>query len=740
MSYRAALDVVFWVVGFPHRHFPARCSPQREHGAGLLSLLLIVTVIVMGAVPGWAQPAGTIITIAGTGLQGFSGDGGPTTQARLYHPSDVCVDRTGNLYIADRDNHRIRKIDTRGVITTVAGSGPSGLGSLDAGGYEGDGGPATQARLFSPFGVYVDGVGNLYIADLGNHRVRKVDTRGIITTVAGTDSAGFAGDGGPATQARLLAPRGVYVDKAGNLYIGDQGNNRVRKVTPDGMISTIAGSGKTGFSGDGGPATQASLTNPRGICVDEAGNLYIADSGNQRIRKVTPDGMIATIAGSDPVGSGEGNFSGDGGPATLATLRTPTQVRVDGYGNLYIADAGNLRVRKVDTQGIITTIAGSNALHDGPATATWLVAPNDVCVDKAGNLYITDTPGRCVRKVNSRGMITTVAGTGYSAYSGDGGPATQAGLFNPWSVFVDDSGHLYITDGPRVRRVDPRGFITTVAGTGDWGFAGDGGPATQARLNGSTGIFVDTAGVLYIPDYYRVRKVDTRGIITTVAGTDSAGFAGDGGPATQARLRGPWSLYVDQTGTLYIADRGNHRIRRVDPQGLITTIAGTGAAGFSGDGGPATQASLANPQDVYVDRIGTLYIVDSGNNRIRKIDPRGIITTVAGRGPTGFGHGGFSGDGGPATEAELAYPEAMFGDEAGNLYVVDGSNRRIRKIDPRGIITTVAGGGTASLGDGGPATRASLNSPSGVCMDNMGNLYVSDTFHERIRKIIGPIR
>ena len=378
------------------------------------------------------------------------------------------------------------------------------------GDFGGDGGPAIQAQLDAPTGVAVDGAGNLYIADCDNSRIRKVDSIGTITTIAG--GGGFGEDGGPATQARLNLPNGVAVDSAGNLYIADTNNDRIRKVDSAGTITTIAGTGEQGFGGDGGPATQARLNYPYGVAVDGAGNLYIADRYNNRIRRVDSTGTITTIAGTEKRG-----FSGDGGPAIQAPLFLPTGVAVDGAGNLYIADQYNHRIRKVD----------------------------------------------------STGTITTIAGTGERRFGGDGGPAIQAQLDAPSGVAVDEAGNLYIADwsNARIRKVDGTGTITTIAGTGERGFGGDGGPATQAQLDDPTGVAVDGAGTLYIADQYnhRIRRVDSTGTITTIAGTGELGFGGDGGPAIKAQLDDPTGVAVDGAGTLYIADASNHRIRLLTP-------------------------------------------------------------------------------------------------------------------------------------------------------------------------------
>ena len=714
---------------------------------------------------------GVITTVAGTGIAVFSGDGGPATRARLNTPTGIVVDGTGNLYIADFGNHRIRRVDAAtGVITTVAGTAA----------FSGDGGLAISAQLDFPRGVAVDGSGNLYIADQGNNRIRRVDGgTGVITTVAGTGAGGFSGDGGLATSAQLIIPRGVALDGLGNLYISDSGNNHVRRVdTATGVITTVAGNGTAGFSGDGGPATSASLTGPRGLAMDSSDNLYVADRGNNRIRYVDlATGVITTVAGNGTEG-----FSGDGGPATRAGLWSPNGLAVGGTGNLYIADGGNNRIRRVDVAtGVIGTVAGNETSgfsgDGGRANAASLSFPLDLAVDGSGNLYIADFRNHRVRKVEGLAapgaspgtgpffsptlvparaatatptatptphgpIITTVAGNGTDGFSGDDGPATSASLDEPGGLAVDSTGNLYIVDtqNHRIRKVDAAtGVITTVVGIGTAGFSGNGGPATTASLSNPIGLAVDVSGNLYIADAgnNRIRKVDAAtGVITMVAGRGTEGFSGDGGPATRARLDNPWDVAVDDTGNLYIADFGNNRVRKVDAAtGIISTVAGNRTAGFSGDGGPATSARLRELRGVTVDGSGNLYIADSVNRRIRRVDAAtGIITTVAGSKLFGF-----SGDGGPATSASLSNPWDVAVDGSGNLYIADRRNLRIRRVDAAsGVITTVSGTGSKSFfGDGGLATSSSLNSPVGVVVDGMGNLYISELGHHRVRKVKG---
>jgi uncharacterized protein (TIGR03437 family) len=664
-------------------------------------LVLLTTVLSCSA---WGQTY-TISTFAGGGLP----VGIPGTSASLAAGSTQCiaVDRAGNLFFVDQSS--VLRLDAAtGLLTLVAGNGTTG--------FSGDNGPATSAQLNGPSGVAVDSAGNLYIADAVNNRIRKV-TNGAITTVAGNGTPDFGGDNGPATSAELNGPRGVAVDSAGNLYIADTVNNRIRKVA-NGVITTVAGGGLS--LGDNGPATSAYLRAPSGVAVDSAGNLYIADTNNNRVREVA-NGAITTVAGD-----GNDVFCGDNGPATSACVFNPLGVAVDSAGNLYIADSGNDRVRKV-TGGTITTVAGGGlSLGDnGPATSA-AVDPFGIVLDSAGDLYIADFGANRIRKV-SGGIITTVAGGGMVSFSGDNGPATSAELSNPDAVALDSAGNLYIADGLNYRlREVSNGVITTVAGNGTPGFSGDNGPATSAQLQPS-GVAVDSAGNLYIADSNncRVRKV-SNGVITTVAGDGTPGFGGDNGPATSAWLFYPGGLAVDSAGNLYIADSANFRIRRIS-NGVITTVAGNGTQGFSGDNGPATSAQLNGPSGVAVDSAGNLYIADYLNNRVRKVS-NGVITTVAGNGTQGF-----SGDNGPATSAQLQYPGGIAVDSAGSLYIADTYNNRVRKVS-NGVITTVAGNGTQGYsGDNGPATSAELYYPYGVAVDSAGNVYIVDVGNNRIR-------
>jgi uncharacterized protein (TIGR03437 family) len=669
----------------------------------------------------WAQQY-VISTIAG-------GAPPPTPavarSASIGDPTRLATDAAGNVYFGSL--HSVFKVDAGGTLTRVAGNGRTGN--------SGDGGPAAAAQLSFPMGLAVDTAGNLFVADRDASVVRKIAANGIITTVAGSGTPGFTGDGGAAISAQINGPYGVAVGAGGSLYIADTGNNVVRKVSPDGAIRTVVGTGTPGYLGDGGPALNAWLNGPESVAVDAEGNLYIADTFNGRIRRVGTDGVIATVAG---VGS-TGIYSGDGGPARSAALSLPTDVALDGAGTLYLADFGNTRVRMV-SGGIITTVAGQTngaPLTEGQAAVNArLEGPTGLTVDSGGSFYFVEAgigsgTGLAVSdyrvwKVSTAGIIGTLAGNGIPNYSGEGVAPTAAQLSGPAGVAVSRFGVIYISDtqNQRVRATSTVGGYTliTVAGNGTPGFNGEIILPRDAQLNRPFGVAADDAGNWYVADTAnnRVRKVQPGGNLFTIAGNGNASYYGDGGQGTKASVNQPEGVAADALGNIYIADTLDNAIRKVTPDGLITTLAGTGTPGFSGDGGPANVARLTQPRGVAVDSAGNVYVADSGNNQVRKIDTLGTITTLD-------------------TGGSLSDPRGVAVDRAGNLYIADTGNRVVRRVSPGALMTTIAGNGTCCYsGDGGLALDAQLNQPWGVAVDANGNVYVADPANNAVR-MLAPV-
>lgn len=669
-----------------------------------------------------------LTVVAGNGTHGYAGDGGPATSAALSGPEGVFVDASGNIFIADTQNSVIREVTaSNGNIITVAGTG--------AAGYSGDGGLATSAQLYDPYGVFVDSAENIFIADTDNCLIRKV-SGGNISTVVGNPLAtpapcSYSGDGGPATSAQLDEPFGVFVDSSGNIFIADTQNSAIRVVNPgtqpitiaqiviqSGDIQTVAGisydSGEGSacmFTGDTGPATSAYLCQPAGVFVDGSENIFIADTANFAIREVATTGTITTVAGT----LGTAGYTGDNAAATSATLNYPNSVVVDASSDIFIADTDNFVIREVTaSNSFIQTIIGNNTLaysgDSGLAVNAELSSPASVSIDAAGDIFIADSENSAIREVvAASGDIQTAAGNGTlcalsTALCGDTGLATSAQLNNPQGVFLDASGNIFIADTAdnRIRVVNTTTAaitvagiaissqtIATVAGTGTGGYSGDTGAAISAELSSPYGVFVDSNENIFIADTGNnvIREVSSSGIITTVVGnntecTPAGATCGDGGAATSAQLSSPAGVFVDATEDIFIADTFDNRIREVTAStGIIATVAGTGARGYSGDGSAATSALLDSPYGVYVDTAGDIFIADTQNFVIREV-LAGNIQTVAGNNTQGF-----SGDGGQSTLAELNSPTGLFGNAAGNLYVADTDNTRIRQLVPALFVT-----------------------------------------------------
>lgn len=695
---------------------------------------------------GAAQLDYPITTIAGSSYS-FRGNGGPATQAQLSQMTHVIADAQGNLLIADRMNHQIVRVSTGGTLTVVAGSGIEG--------FSGDGGPALYAALSFPAAIALDASGDLFIADSGNYRIRRVDRNGVIDSVAGTGASVAAGDGGPAARASFPSIRGLAFDRAGSLFVSDDTANRVRRIGTDGVVRTVAGTGQAGFSGDNGAADRAALKEPRHIAFDGAGNLLIADWGNNRVRRVTPQGIISTIAGR-----GEAASDGDGGQAAQAAMVGPTSVFADTRGNLYISELFD-RVRVVNAAGVIRTFAGQSrrgfAGDGGPAASALLNVVTAVTGDAAGNIYIADSLNLRIRRVDAQGTIQTVAGSGQFRFTGDGGPAVAATFAAPFGMAADPAGNIYFADSDnhRIRRIDPAGRISTFAGNGTPGFSGDGGPATAASLNLPTAVATDNNGNVYIADgLSRIRRVGPNGLITTIAGGGTLALPPDGALATSLDIAAT-SIAADGIGNLFVLDAPRCVVLRISTDGRVSRFAGRYLeCGSDGDGGLAREARIQTlgsfQPGIGVDSDGIVYLAEVNppssapagtTGRVRRIDRSGIITHFAGNRRGGER---FVEDLELAASAPLLAPEAVLPTPVG-LFIGDGVfvywvfNKFFDSILPGldGRIYRLAGNPFASSsGDGGPARNARILGTRNLAFDPRGNLLVADTANYRLRAIL----
>ena len=768
------------------------------NAAGCDSILTINLTVI-------ATPIVTVSTLAGSGASGYTD--GTGTSAQFSYPNGVAVDGAGNVYVADQVNNRIRKITTSGVVSTLAGSSQ---GYAD--------GTGTSAQFDNPFGVAVDGAGNVYVADYNNHSIRKITTSGVVSTLAGSGTSGYAD--GTGTSAQFNSPIGVAVDGAGNVYVADENNHRIRKITTSGVVSTLAGS-TSGYTD--GTGTSAQFKYPNGVAVDGAGNVYVADLSNHRIRKITASGVVSTLAGS-----ASGYADGTG---TSAQFSYPTGVAVDGAGNVYVADRNNHGIRKITASGVVSTLAGGAkaGYTDGTGTSAKFKYPSGVAVDGAGNVYVGDYFNHRIRKItlsagsaettetitanvcdsytspsgktwttsntysdtiantagcdsvitvnltvrnkttetitanvcdtytspsgrhtwfetgiykdtipNAAGCdsiltinltviatpIVTVSTLAGSTYGYTDGTGTSAKFDSPSGVAVDGAGNVYVADqaNHRIRKITTSGVVSTLAGSGTPGYTD--GTGTSAKFSSPTGVAVDGAGNVYVADLsnHRIRKITALGVVSTLAGSGASGYTD--GTGTSAKFSYPNGVAVDGAGNVYVADYFNHRIRKITTSGVVSTLAGS-ASGYAD--GTGTSAQFSYPTGVAVDGAGNVYVADYNNHRIRKITTSGVVSTLAGSGTPGYTDG-------TGTSAKFSSPTGVAVDGAGNVYVADYNNHRIRKITASGVVSTLAGGGKAGYTDG-TGTSAKFYYPIGVAVDGAGNVYVGDQYNHRIRKI-----
>jgi hypothetical protein len=674
-----------------------------------------------------------IKTVAGGGAWPFEGQ--KAVQAQMS-PISLVKDTLGNVYYVDTYLNSIKKISNLGIVTTIAGNGSVG--------YSGDGGLAIKSQINQPQSLTIDSKGNLYFFDAGNSRVRRISKSGIITNYVGNGVGGFGGDGGLAINAQISGSISMTVDNLGNLILSDQWNVRIRKVTPSGIITTIAGNGNWDNNGDGGQAIAASIFANPYIAVAKDGTIYFP-TWSYTIRSISPTGIINTIAGN-----GNPGYSGDGGLAISAQINSLDGMAVDPSGNLLIID--NNHVRKITTSGMISSIIGNgNTSLSGDGGPAILAGGsfNSICIDNLGNINLGDGMNYRIREINVSGIISTIGGTGSIGFTGDGGNALLAELNTNGGgggVAVDGSGNMFIIDygNFRIRKVTTNGIITTYAGNGINPYFGtninngDGGQAKLASIfpTGRPGIAIDKQGNVYFSEWGRIRKITTDGIISTVAGNGNFGFSGDGGLATLALIYGPQGIAVDSIGSIYFSDASNNRVRKISTDGIITTIAGNGGYGPGNDGIPAVNSEVSFPTGLFIDNLNNIYISEQYNNRVRIINTSGIINTFAGIN----NNYGFSGDGGLATAALLSSPISISGDNDGNIFIAEFSGARIRKVALNGIISTIAGNGNWGFsGDGGISTNASLNLPGGIAVDGNGNILFADLGNNRVRGIYNSV-
>jgi sugar lactone lactonase YvrE len=618
---------------------------------------------------------------------------GTGSNARFFNPTSAAVDSAGNVYIADGGDHTIRKVSPGGTVTTLAGSSGQ-AGSAD--------GTGSGALFLYPYAVAVDASGNVYVADSGNNNIREVSPGGSTRTLAG--AAGAAGNvDGSGTSALFNLPQGIAVDSSGNVYVSDTNNSTIRKVTPSGVVTTIAGAaGQTG--GSDGTGSSARFNYPFGIATDASGNIYVADFGNSTIRKVTPGGTVSTLAGS------AGNAGANDGGGSGARFNHPSAVSLDSAGNIYVADTSNQTIREVSPSGNVTTLAGMSGVggtSDGGGASARFFYPGGIAATGSGTLFVADTGNHIVRQVNGT-SVTTFAGAVGGQGSSDGTGASAAFEY-PYGLAADGSGNIYIADhgNNTIRKMTSSGSVSTFAGTAGPAGSAD-GTGGAAGFSGPAGVAVDGSGNVYVADAGNntIRKISPGGAVTTFAGSSGSAGSSDG-TGGAARFNAPEGVAVDSVGNIYVADTENDTVRKITAGGTVTTLAG--AAGQTGTGdGPGGSARFNGPYALAVDAGGNVYVADFFNASIRKIDTSGNVTTIAGSpGRTGFTDG-------TGSVAQFNQPYGLAVDASGNIYVADTYNRAIRVISTGGSVTTLNG------------QEARFFYPQGITVDHSGNIYVAD--------------
>ena len=665
----------------------------------------------------------TFTTVAGAPSSAGSADG-TNSNARFYNPGGVAVDSAGVIYVADNSNHTIRKITPGGtnwVVTTLAGmAGYSG--SAD--------GTGREARFNQPYGIAVDGFGDLYVADTLNHTIRKVTPEGVVSTLAGLPGTSGSDDG-MGSDARFNSPTGVAVDSSGNVYIADYWNHTIREITPSGAVSTFAG--LAGVPGsDDATGNLARFNTPSGVAVDSVGNVYVADYRNNTIRKITPAGTVTTLAGT------AGTWGPTDGTGGNARFNNPFAVAVDSLSNVYVADLWNFTIRKITPARVVSTFAGQAGTQgsaDGTGSSARFSNPIGVAVDASNNVYVADYNNNTIQRITPARVVTTLAGSASGGSGSVDGTGRNARFNHPNGVAVDGGNNIYVadTDNQTIRKITPAGVVSTLSGLAGASGSAD-GTGSNARFNNPYHVAADSAGNIYVSDHqnHTVRKITPARAVSTLAGM--AGVSGStDGTGSNARFNYPVGVAVDSLGNVYVADYQSHTLRMVTPDGDVSTLAGLAGVNGSADG-TGSEARFALPWGVALDTTGNLYVADCGNHTIRKIKPVGAdweVSTLAGlAGVNGTADGTNS-------DARFYFPEGVAVDSAGNLYVADFQNHTIRKITAVGadwVVSTVAGLAGVSGSTDGTGGNARFTNPDGVAVDSAGNIYVADYGNHTIRK------
>lgn len=632
----------------------------------------------------------TVVLLAGS----FYGEGsinGQGINAGLSLPSALVTDSGGNIFVADLGNAVIRKITPAGVTTDFAGKS----GSVGT-----DNGIGEAARFDSPAGIAIDKDDNLYVSDTGNFLIRKITPSRVVSTLAGKASGGGYDDVWSGN-ASFYSPDALAVDSRGNVFVSGSGG--IRKITPQGLVTTIKNA-SISFSGS------------KGIAVDKNDNIFVAYTGDSTIWKISPAGDFTPHTGVS------GWKSSTDGVLAQAKFDTPSALHIDGNGNLLVIDEVNNTVRKITPNGIVSTLAGtaksSPGIADGIGGAAQFDTPRGITSDKAGNVYVSDYGSNTIRKITPDGMVKTWIGRAAIKGKIDGiGAAAQFAA--PAGLVTDKAGNFYVADRENntIRKITPTGTVSTIAGSA--GTSGNGGGmGAQASFSRPLAIAIDTGGNLFVVDArnYLIRKITPEGLVSTFAG--GSHVEGADGYGSSASFGYPYDIIIDSNNNLFVADVGYNTIRKITPAGLVSTIAGKASWDGGSADGTGSAAQFKYPESVCVDSAGNVYVADAGNHTIRKISPAGLVTTIAGK-------VGVSGStDGQGTEASFSYPMNIRVDTLGNLFVADFLNSTIRKITPSGTVTTIAGiAGIANLSP--DPTSKTLAFPRSLAFDSKGKLFAT---------------